>query len=562
MEPVGRITNLQRRNGRYYVRVRVPNSLREQIKKHEIVVSLKTSDPAIARQRVLDRRNEIYRDFDRLRRRVSSAIAKIETIESTRDLFVAWLETQDKHQAKYAEEALSGTTQIDVDEYLDVLRDDAAGCVQDRQGVEHQIKMILEAESLEFDAGSSLRALLVTWVRDGLANIFERQIARISGARSLPNLYPEGFQASAPSGAEKDRDPMPSRRARGITVAELIADYESDPARAGNSPKTKADYAVIFRALTEALGPKRQVRDITRQDCVGVRDLLMALPVHATKRNPGLTLSQIAEKTRGQRDLIKLSAVTVNSHLGALASLFRWAVKEGHIERNPAERLQIAKTAERARPERDSFEIEELQEIFKAPLYVGCVDDEDNYAKPGGNHPRRGRFWVPLIALHMGMRLNECCQLDTSDIVTIDDIVVVDIRATIDGRKRIKTKSSARKLPIHPALLRLGFTDYVAAQREKKIERLFPELTLGKTGYYSDPFSKWFGRFLNSVGITRTNVGFHSFRHGFRDALREAGVHDERVRELGGWARGTETQAQYGRGSSMRVLRTEIVVAP
>jgi integrase len=559
MEPVGRITNLQRRNGRYYIRVRVPDELRGQLKKLEIVEALKTSDRSTAHIRLLDRRAEIFREFEIRRRSASAAIAKIETVESLRDLTLSWLEEQDKLQDRYARQVLDGTAAIDTEDYLDVLRDDAAGCVQDDAGVQQQIKNILKHARVEIEPGSLLQGRLFDWVRTGLVNLFERQIARISGAQSLPNLRPEDLrQLTAIDRAEDARELLPSRRARGITIAELIADYSSDPARAGNSPKTVADYAVIFRTLTEVLGPKRQVRDITRQDCVQVRELLLALPVHATKRNPGLTLSQIAEQFRGQRDVTRLSTVTVNSHLGALASLFRWAVKEQHIPRNPAEGLKVAATPDRYRDPRDRFDAEELQAIFKAPIYTGCVDDEENYAKVGDNHPRRGRFWVPLLSLFLGMRLNECCQLDTKDITTIDGFQVVNITASADGRKRLKTKFSTRQVPVHPDLIRLGFQEFVEAQRERRAERLFPELPLGKSGYHSDPFSKWFGRFLNSVGITRPNVGFHSFRHGFRDALRRANVSEERVCALGGWSQGTNAHTGYGRGFSVRDLAAEV----
>jgi integrase len=47
------------------------------------------------------------------------------------------------------------------------------------------------------------------------------------------------------------------------------------------------------------------------------------------------------------------------------------------------------------------------------------------------------------------------------------------------------------------------------------------------------------------TGKPRTS--FHSFRHTYRDALREADISAERVKALGGWAN-TETQEDYGKG--------------
>ena len=40
-------------------------------------------------------------------------------------------------------------------------------------------------------------------------------------------------------------------------------------------------------------------------------------------------------------------------------------------------------------------------------------------------------------------------------------------------------------------------------------------------------WTKWFGRYLRSVGITDRRKVFHSFRHSFKDALRAADVSED-----------------------------------
>lgn len=42
---------------------------------------------------------------------------------------------------------------------------------------------------------------------------------------------------------------------------------------------------------------------------------------------------------------------------------------------------------------------------------------------PGDQFPRRHRFWLPLIALWSGMRIEEICQLYVEDIKPYKDIV-------------------------------------------------------------------------------------------------------------------------------------------
>jgi len=87
--------------------------------------------------------------------------------------------------------------------------------------------------------------------------------------------------------------------------------------------------------------------------------------------------------------------------------------------------------------------------------------------------------------------------------------------------------------------------------------RLFPELTTASTGYISDDFSKWFANFLDKVEIKDSRKNFHSFRHTFRDGLREAEILQERVRELGGWSSGS-TEDDYGSGTRPSSLAQEI----
>ena len=90
--------------------------------------------------------------------------------------------------------------------------------------------------------------------------------------------------------------------------------------------------------------------------------------------------------------------------------------------------------------------------------------------------------------------------------------------------KRLKGSHSKRRIPIHPEILRLGFLDYLAERRgDDSHPRLFPTAARGADGYYSSPFSKWFGRFRTLTLGAECKATFHSFRHHFREALDEPG---------------------------------------
>jgi integrase len=156
------------------------------------------------------------------------------------------------------------------------------------------------------------------------------------------------------------------------------------------------------------------------------------------------------------------------------------------------------------------------------------------------------------------MRLNECVQLRTDDIAVLDGVEVILIRADEEDDKRLKTNASERFVPIHSELKKIGFLTYVAKMKRAGAVRLFPELPKGKRGYYSDPFQKWFSRFLASIGAKAPKTSFHSFRHCYRDALREADISTERVRALGGWTSKGGAEEIYGAGHRASTLGKEI----
>jgi integrase len=119
--------------------------------------------------------------------------------------------------------------------------------------------------------------------------------------------------------------------------------------------------------------------------------------------------------------------------------------------------------------------------------------------------------------------------------------------------QRLKTRNSRRRIPLHRALVELGFLKLVENRRKSGAARLFPDFPLGEDGYYSPPFSKFFGRFLDSVEAKSEKSSFHSFRHNFEDACRNVDVPLEVMNTLQGHSeRGMA--ARYGKGYVLKKL--------
>lgn len=185
----------------------------------------------------------------------------------------------------------------------------------------------------------------------------------------------------------------------GPTLRDVFQLHQSDPSKA-RTPKTVMAYENAFDVIGEVIDLDRPIRDIGRDDCRRLLDTLRWVPSNPTKRFPKLSIIQAADMARRNKLTSTICPATINAYLNRLSSVMNFAMNEGLIDRNPTRGLKIADPI-RARDKRLPFSPQQLQRIFNAPLYRGCLDDGAGYATPGPNHPRRGRFWVPLIGLSL-----------------------------------------------------------------------------------------------------------------------------------------------------------------
>lgn len=224
---------------------------------------------------------------------------------------------------------------------------------------------------------------------------------------------------------------------------------------------------------------------------------------------------------------------TVKAKLALLSALLGVAVETGVIPHNPAKGVKTV-GQKNAKTARLPFTVAEINTIF-------------------GSLPASGaRYWIPIIGLYTGLRLEEIGQLAPADIVQ-ESYRDVDgkehkayvIYATEEGDgQRLKNESSRRRVPVHKTLIDLGFIKYAHSQ---KGQSLFPELVPNKDGRRTGYFSTWFGRLKRSLGITDNRKAFHSYRHCFKDYMREVGVAEEVSDALSGHSSGSVSR-NYGAG--------------
>lgn len=321
-----------------------------------------------------------------------------------------------------------------------------------------------------------------------------------------------------------------------VSLGELIYRFETDPTRAHLTTSAGKKYIIPFAGLRELVGDSTPVADITRADCSRVHELIASLPPNFSKypRFRGKSLREVAEiaKTEGMRTL---KPGTVEVYAQHLSAFFNYAVDKGARETNPAARL--SRGGRRETSPRLPFNPTELSHMLDL--------------LPGWSKDMPGRLWVPLIGLFTGMRLAEIVWLDCVDIYEVDGIPIIDVRPR-EGR-RLKNAASKRQIPVHRTLRELGLLEY-AKEIYGRSGRLFPDLGGKSQAHCADRFQKRFGYFVKKKVGVRKGVSFHSFRHGFRDALRDCGCPRDATLALGGWDRGGSVEGRYGRGVSLPVL--------
>lgn len=237
---------------------------------------------------------------------------------------------------------------------------------------------------------------------------------------------------------------------------------------------------------------------------------------------------------------------TLKNRLNQLKSLFGFAARRDLIPADPTAGLKAPGRPSDEKP-REPWSVDALNSLFNSPIYTGA-------AQPEGAKGAAGYF-LPLLGLFTGARLNELGQLrpeDVSEETYTDEAgerrsawiirIVSDQKAGL----RLKTKSSARRFPVHPELERLGFIKLVLKAKASGQSRIFDDLTADTYGNVTSAWGKWFGRYIrDECEIQNKKITFHSLRHSFKDTCRALNLKEDVHDAITGHANGSEAR-RYG----------------
>ncbi|MGB5950119.1 MAG: site-specific integrase [Parvibaculum sp.] len=354
--------------------------------------------------------------------------------------------------------------------------------------------------------------------------------------------------------------------------------YAQRSAQTENASKLASELREPFHAWRETL----QIQKTTlKQDRVTMRlflEIAGDLPVaNYTRKHIHdflATLRQLPstygkspkDKDRTVRELIEAADVkgstrladrTVERHCNVIRQFLQFAYDQSEIAK---EQLSIAEgftfKVASARSQRDQWEDDELVKLFCSPVWTGMKSKRRKTVR-GSVIERDAYFWLPLLGIYHGNRLEECAQLFGGDIRQVDDVWCMRITDEGEGQQ-LKNEPSRRVVPIHPVLLGMGFIEYVQSVSSAETDPIFPDLKPGgadmKRGY---TFTKWFSRYRSKMGI-KNGRDYHSFRHNVTTQLLNNGIPQHLVDLLTGHASAGETLSRYYKGATTKLLADAI----
>ena len=299
---------------------------------------------------------------------------------------------------------------------------------------------------------------------------------------------------------------------RGKTCSEVVklCRQMSEP---NWSPKTIVEKKGVYGRITERFG-RKLMSELSIADMLEWRDELLA----------------------------EFSIVTVNKYLSNFSGICKFAIQHGYTVLNPVTGLLLKDN--RIKSEiRKTFDLADIWLIFSRLQSV----KQDLYQK---NRPER--YWIPLICMLSGLRVDECSQLDIVDI----DIYNLSFKVcnSAKGDKKVKSKAGVRDVPIHSDLLRLGFLVYVKNLIEKGEQKLFPRLTRHPQNGYSHELVKWWSQWMREIIPDKLKT-FHSFRHTVADCLKQHSVDGYLISEILGHSIDNISISRYGKMFNIELKR-------
>lgn len=338
------------------------------------------------------------------------------------------------------------------------------------------------------DYPEAKKRLTVEWV--ALDKEFDEQRANLASPTDAetPGPQAEGLLAKYREGRAKPRSIFQ-------TIVDGNKRMDAALGRSPQSPDPVADVArkpLTWDKLVDKWAAERTPTPKTRKDHASVVKLFQSMvgtpPNAVSKADVLLFKDKLLEK--------RTSSANLKTKLSRLKTLINYGHDNGLVKERAADGIRIAKSKVKSRA---PFDDQALQQVFGGPVHKQ------------GYRPILGRgeaaFWLPLIALYTGARLEEIAGLRVDDLMELEfeadgaDKTAWFFRFSpypLDNR-RLKNDGSERTVPIHPELIRLGLLRYRETVLVSDEPQLFPRLTKHASGKRAHKWGQWFGTYTPMI---------------------------------------------------------------
>lgn len=518
-------TRLTRKAGVYYYRRRMPGGL-----PGEIMVSLATNRfrhaewLAVcleARFRCLPwtamTRDEIQSLLRGLLDKLleEDEAARVDFKERGKPAYGSWRDIEDQDGDISAVEA--ATIQRDIQFWRDVQGEG------DFSAVDETVDELLEGREVD----EPTRRRVAAGVVDTFIKAREVSLGRATGAGFTVLDMPTGPIVPAQPIVLSPPLEKPKLKAPAQRASEMLPGFMGHIALNEVRGQTKAQTEASVKLFIKTVGD-RPVDTYGLADGQTYWEVLRQLPSDHHKLGRGdekRTIAEVIERGRQQKKGT-LALRSLQRHKNVLEAFVAYVYRKLPDRVDPrvkemTSEWRMPKKRVAAHEERDPWSSQDLQTLFGCPIWRGSKS-EVRQLEPGPNVVRNWKFWLPLLSLYTGARLEELCQLRGEDIRHVNSVWCFEINDQ-DGRL-VKNPQSVRWVPVHPELVRLGFLAHVRKVAPNADDRVFPTLKpMGpdnKLSYYP---TRWFGDVRAKLGIA-AGVGFHSFRHNVTSRLLNAEV--------------------------------------
>jgi integrase len=540
---------LMRRGAIYYLRVRVPDDLVNLVGVREVRRSLGPMRFHEARQIAARTGSQLKGTFEMMR--AADNLTKSEVRNLIRDCFAGLSEDRDR-----GFEPVSPEPDLEVLDQEGMASEQICSLSNQLSAGQFEAETVAAAKHMaathkvDLDTVSDERLKII--VEGFVRAMIEAE--RLYMFRLGDRLAP--YTPADPLFAGDHRD---KEKGIGLTVDELIEEYCRNNKTVWTA-KTLATHRPKLKLLSDFIGGDRRADTVTRDDLRPYPEALLRL-----RKNYHLSTGQTIQSFQTSAEHARIQPSTATTILARTTALFRWAYKKGYIGSNPAEGLSVSvPKAKKGHRSRRPFTKAELTTLFSAPLFTGSRTWHRLF-EPGDVERRDAYFFVPVLGYYTGARLGELIQLHFADCVLDGPAPHICINENSDakhgeeGYKHVKTDAGVRKIALHPDVMALGFAEYVKQQRKTAgpSKRVFHRIKFGADGQPSTVFSKWWGRFLDKVGLGDNALVFHSFRHTAEDYLRANKLPKYIIDQIIGH-QDPSAAGEYGMGLSVEELHAII----